>query len=403
MATTTKHKELTFRERLRFARKQRIRELRAEGLSRDVCSIDYTFLFIVIVLVALGTLMVFSASYAYAKEHYEDSYYFAMKQILWVGLGTVAMLIMTFLVDYLLLWRVHKIIFYGAMALMILVLIFGFEAKGATRWFIIGPINFQPSEIAKLAIIMYFADYIGHNRGAGRTVIGQALPYLTVGGYMAITLLLEPHISCCVIVLLLIFVLMLFGGVSGKLIGWLTLIGIAAVAFMIAVSSHARLRILSWWFPEDYPAEAWQPLQSLYAIGSGGFWGAGLGQSTQKHLYLPEPQNDYIFPVGCEELGFVFAVGVILLFLALVWRGIYIAKHAPSAYSCLVVVGIIAQVGIQAFLNIGVVTNSLPSTGVSLPFFSYGGTSLIILMAEMGMILNVSRYRYRYSRKENEE
>lgn len=401
MATNTKHKELTLGDRLKVARRQRRKEFQIEGLSRDVYSMDYTFLFIVIVLVALGTLMVFSASYAYAKEHYEDSYYFAMKQILWVGLGTAAMLGVTFFGDYLLLWRIHKIIFYVAMAMMILVLIFGFEAKGATRWFIIGPINFQPSEIAKLAIIMYFADYIGHNRGAGRTVFGQALPYLAVGGYMAITLLLEPHISCCIIVLLLIFVLMLFGGVSKKLIVWLTLIGIAAVALMIVVSSHARLRILAWWHPEQYPDDAWQPLQSLYAIGSGGFWGAGLGQSTQKHLYLPEPQNDYIFPIGCEELGFVFAVGVIFLFLALVWRGIYIAKHAPSTYACLVVVGIIAQVGIQAFLNIGVVTNTLPSTGVSLPFFSYGGTSLIILMAEMGMILNISRYRY--SRKEKEE
>ena len=398
---TTKHKELTFGERLRLGRRLRRKEFQIEGLSRDVYSMDYTFLFIVIVLVALGTLMVFSASYAYAKEHYEDSYYFAVKQILWVGLGTVAMLTMTYLGDYLLIWRIHKLIFYVSMAMMILVLIFGYEAKGATRWFIFGPINFQPSEIAKLAIIMYFADYIGHNRGAGRTALGQALPYLAVGGYMAITLLLEPHISCCIIVLLLIFVLMLFGGVSKKLIIGLGVIGVAAVALMIAVSSHARLRILSWWYPEDYPAEAWQPLQSLYAIGSGGFWGVGLGQSTQKHLYLPEPQNDYIFPIACEELGFVFAVGVILLFLALVWRGIYIAKHAPSNYACLVVVGIVAQVGIQAFLNIGVVTNTLPSTGVSLPFFSYGGTSLIILMAEMGMILNISRYRY--SRKEKEE
>ena len=362
---------------------------------------DYTFLFIVIVLVALGTLMVFSASYAYAKEHYEDSYYFATKQLLWVALGTAAMLLMAYFGDYLLLWRMHKLIFYVSMLLLLLVLFFGYEAKGATRWFIIGPINFQPSEIAKLAIIMYFADYIGHNRGAGKSELAQAAPYLIIGGYVCGMLFLEPHISCCIIVLLLVFVLMLFGGVSKRLILILGAIGTVFLAVVVAVSPHARMRILSWWYPEQYPAEAWQPLQSLYAIGSGGFWGVGLGQSTQKHLYLPEPQNDYIFPIACEELGFVFAVGVILLFLALVWRGIYIAKHAPSNYACLVVVGIVAQVGIQAFLNIGVVTNTLPSTGVSLPFFSYGGTSLIILMAEMGMILNISRYRY--SRKEKEE
>ncbi len=401
MTTTTRRRRLILWDRLKNRRIQRRREFRTEGLTRDVYSMDYTFLFIVIILVALGTLLVFSASYAYAKEHYEDSYYFASKQILWVLLGTGAMLGMAYFGDYLLLWRIHKPIFYVSMLLLLLVLFFGFEAKGATRWFIFGPINFQPSEIAKLAIIMYFADYIGHNRGAGKHPLRQAAPYLIIGGYVCLMLFLEPHISCCIIVLLLIFTLMIFGGVNKRLIGWLVLIGAIAVGVVIVIHDHSKARILAWLNPEQYPDDAWQPLQSLYAIGSGGFWGVGLGQSTQKHLYLPEPQNDYIFPVGCEELGFVFAVGVIFLFLALIWRGIYIAKHAPSAYACLVVVGIIAQVGIQAFLNIGVVTNTLPSTGVSLPFFSYGGTSLIILMAEMGMILNISRYRY--SRKEREE
>ncbi|MBQ9976837.1 MAG: cell division protein FtsW [Clostridia bacterium] len=394
---TTKRSQAPLLERLRRNGRLRKKEYEIEGYSREVYGIDYTFLFIVFVLVALGTLMVFSASYAYAKEQYSDSYYFAVKQIIWVAVGAAVMLAMTFL-DYLWIWRFHKLIFYVSMIMMALVPFFGYEAKGATRWFMIGPLNFQPSEIAKLAIILFFADYIGHGR---KTRFAQYIPYFAVAIYMTVTLVLQPHISCCIIVLLLIFTLMIFGNVSKKIIYGLMIAGAIGVIVLAIAVPHSRIRILTWLYPERYPDEAWQPLQSLYAIGSGGFWGVGLGQSTQKHLYLPEPQNDYIFSIACEELGLVFAIGVIFLFLALVWRGIYIAKHAPSNYSCLVVVGIIAQVAIQAFLNIGVVTNSLPSTGVSLPFFSYGGTSLIILMAEMGMILNISRYRY--VRKEETE
>ncbi len=365
-----------------------------ESLVRVKSGVDRPFLLIVLTLVALGTIMVFSASYAYAKQNYNDSYFFATRQIRWVIVGSAVMFLVSHFGDYLLIRTFQKPFFYISMFFMAIVPFLGFDAGGATRWFQIGPINFQPSEFAKIAIILYFADYIAKNKGAGKTVIGQALPYLAVGGYMGITLLLEPHISCCIIVLLLIFVLMFFGGVSRKLIFVLSVTAVIAVAAMIAVSSHAQARILAWLHPEQYEADAWQSIQSLYAIGSGGLWGVGLGQSTQKHLYLPEPQNDYIFPILCEELGFIFAAGVLLLFTALIWRGVYIAKHSPSIYSCLVVVGIIAQVGIQTFLNIAVVTNTLPTTGIPLPFFSYGGTSLIILMAEMGMILNISRYSY---------
>ncbi len=366
----------------------------SDGLLRVRAGVDRPFLLIVLVLVAIGTIMVFSASYAYAKQNYDDSYFFASRQIRWVLVGSGVMFLMSYF-DYLIIRRFQKLFFAFTMLLMAIVPFAGFEAGGATRWFQIGPINFQPSEFAKIAIILFFADYIAREKGQGKGMIGQALPYLAVGGYMAIALLLEPHISCCIIVLLLIFVLMLFGGVSKKLIFILAIVGVIGVAAMIAVSSHARLRIQVWLNPAEYTQEGgWQPLQSLYAIGSGGFWGVGLGQSTQKHLYLPEPQNDYIFSILCEELGFIFAAVVILLFAALVWRGVYIAKHAPSTYACLVVIGIIAQVAIQVLLNIAVVTNTFPSTGIPLPFFSYGGTSLIILMAEMGMVLNISRYSY---------
>lgn len=367
----------------------------AKSVVRIKSGIDRPFLIIVILLVAIGTIMVFSASYAYAQSKFEDSYFFAVRQLRWVIFGTGAMLFFAYVLDYLVIRRFQKIFFYFSMALMVLVLFFGTEANEATRWFQIGPLSIQPSEFAKLAIILYFSEHISSKKNAGKSTIRQLLPYFTVALFMAVTLYLEPHISCLFIVMGLIAVLMFFGDVPMKqllILGGIAFVGVAAI---ILLSGHAMARLQVWWHPEDYlQSGGWQPLQSLLAIGSGGFWGVGLGQSTQKHLYLPEPQNDYIFAILCEELGFVFAAFVILLFVALVWRGIYIAKHAPSTYASLVVIGIIAQVAIQALLNFAVVTNTLPSTGISLPFFSYGGTSLMMLMAEMGIVLNISKYSY---------
>ncbi|MBE6701535.1 MAG: putative lipid II flippase FtsW [Ruminococcaceae bacterium] len=367
-----------------------------EGQTRVIKSgVDRPFLIIVLILVAIGTIMVFSASYAYAKERFEDSYYFAVKQIRWVICGMGAMFLFAYVIDHRFIRKIQIPFFYASMLGMLLVLFLGTEANEAVRWFQIGPFSVQPSEFAKLAIILYFSELISSGKNAGKSTWRQLAPYLIVGGYMAVTLFFEPHLSCLVIVALLILLLMYFGDVPMKQVGILAVIGVVGIVILFLVSDHARARLLVWWNPEEHlQTGGWQPVQSLLAIGSGGFWGVGLGQSTQKHLYLPEPQNDYIFAILCEELGFIFATFVILLFIALIWRGIYIAKHTPDIYSSLVVIGIISQVGIQALLNIGVVTNTLPSTGISLPFFSYGGTSLITLMAEMGIVLNISRYSY---------
>ncbi len=357
--------------------------------------IDRPFLIIVLLLVAIGTIMVFSSSYAYANSKYEDSYFFAMKQVMWVAVGTSAMLIIAYFVNYLFIKWLQMPFFVVSMLAMALVIPFGTEANEAVRWFQIGPISIQPSEFAKLAIILFFSELISSGKNVGKSTFRQLLPYMLVGGYMAVTLYLEPHLSCLVIVALLMLVLMYFGDVPMKQVLIIGLSLAVLLAIFIVISKHGMTRILVWLHPENYPQNGgWQPLQSLLAIGSGGFWGVGLGQSTQKHLYLPEPQNDYIFAILCEELGFIFAVIVIGLFVALVWRGMYIAKHAPSTYASLVVIGIISQVAIQALLNIAVVTNTVPSTGISLPFFSYGGTSLITLMAEMGIVLNISKYSY---------
>ncbi len=383
---TTKKKQLSRKNTLTPDRK---------SVVRIKSGIDRPFLIIVILLVAIGTVMVFTASYAYAQSKFEDSYFFAVRQLRWVILGTGAMLFFAHVLDYLIIRRFQKPFFYVVMLLMTLVLFFGTEANEATRWFQIGAFSLQPSELAKLAIILYFSEHISSKKNAGKSTIRQLLPYVSVALYMAVTLVLEPHISCLIIVICLIAVLMFFGDVPMK---QLVLLGLASgiiLAAIIFLSGHAVARLQVWWHPEEHlQSGGWQPLQSLFAIGSGGLWGVGLGQSTQKHLYLPEPQNDYIFAILCEELGFIFAAFVVLLFVALVWRGIYIAKHAPSTYASLVVIGIVTQVAIQALLNFAVVTNTLPSTGISLPFFSYGGTSLMMLMAEMGIVLNISKYSY---------
>lgn len=368
---------------------------RTQNIVRVRRDADLPFMFIVFLLVAIGTIMVFSSSYAYARNVYGDSYYFAIDQIMWVAVGTGVMLFVTYFFDYLWIRRFQMPFFILCMVSMALVPILGYEVNEATRWFKIGPLTFQPSEFAKLAIILFFAEHISSGKNVGKSFFRQLAPYAAVFVYMAATLYFEPHISCIVIIALLMLVLMYFGNVPMK---QLILIGVVMVAFVVVfimVTEHGMGRVRVWLHPEDFPTNGgWQPLQSLLAIGSGGFWGVGLGQSTQKHMYLPEPQNDYIFAILCEEMGFAFAIVVLALFVALVWRGMYIAKKASSIYASLVVIGIVSHIAIQAFLNIAVVTNTIPSTGISLPFFSYGGTSLITLMAEMGIVLNISKYSY---------
>ncbi len=361
--------------------------------------IDWPFAVLVMFLLSIGTVFVFSSSYIYAKHNYDDSYFFIRKQIGWVLLALVVIYVVTRFVDYLILKRFAIPIFLASYILLWCVFFFGADANGAKRWIYIGPLSIQPSEIMKFTVILVISAYLVWLDTKGRDLIRTwkygIWPFVVLVGMIGLPLYKQPHLSAMIIIFAIIFIMMFFGGVKGKIL----LLGLGVGAFLmltlILFTSHGQSRINAWLHPELDPlGDGWQPLQSLYAIGSGGLWGVGLGQSKQKHLYLPEPQNDYIFAVICEEMGFVFAVAVIILFLLLIWRGFYIAKNAPSKFSSLMVMGIILQVAIQVFLNIGVVSGALPSTGVSLPFFSYGGSSLLILMAEMGIVLNVSRYSY---------
>lgn len=380
------------------AKKSLLLRRKKPSVQRIRSGIDWPFAVLVMILLAIGTTFVFSSSYVYAKHNYDDSYFFIRKQIGWVLVALAALYVMTRF-DYLLLKKMAPFIFIVSYVLLWCVFFFGADANGAKRWIYFGSFSVQPSEIVKFSVILLVSSYIVWLETKGRDLIRTVkygiLPFAVLVLLIGIPLYKQPHLSAMIIIFGLIFVLMYLGGVRGSFLGGTLGIGAAAMLVLILFTSHGQSRIDNWLHPEMDPLGAgWQPLQSLYAIGSGGLWGVGLGQSKQKHLYLPEPQNDYIFAVLCEEMGFVFAVAVIILFLLLIWRGFYIAKNAPSKFSSLLVMGIILQIGIQVFLNIGVVSGALPSTGVSLPFFSYGGSSLIIFMAEMGVVLNISKYSY---------
>lgn len=359
-------------------------------------SVDRPFLILVTILVLIGSAMVFSASYAYAEYHFGDSLYFIRSQIQWVFIGFGMMFIaMNF--DYRWFQKLTVPAFFGTFVLLCLVPLVGKTVNGAKRWIEIPGIGFQiqPSEMMKLALVMVLALYIAANRGQMKSFrYGILFPYTIIGAVCFVTAL-EKHLSATMILLMIGTLVIFIGGAPVKWLGIFMGSGAGLVALAIAFFDYARLRVQYWLQPEEDPGAAgYQLLQSLYAIGSGGVLGTGLGNSRQKYLYLPEAQNDFIFAIICEEFGFIGAVTIIVLFGLLLWRGIIIATRAPDTYSSILTMGIISQVALQCIMNIAVVTGSMPVTGVSLPFFSYGGSSLVMLMVEMGMILSVSRYSY---------
>ncbi len=357
-------------------------------------SIDLVFLILVLCLLAFGLIMVASASYVSALYKYGDSYHFIKRQLLFAVLGVALMLIVPRF-DYHQIRRYSLALLVISAVLLILVLIpgIGIEVNGARRWLGSGVARFQPSEIGKLAIIVSFASYMSANyRRMKEFKVGILIPagvLMTVCGLVAV----ETHISGAVLIFAVGVVMMFVGGVNLKWFLSIGLTGAVGLAGFALLTPYARVRIHTWLHPfEDVQGDAYQTVQSLYAIGSGGLLGLGLGQSRQKYLYIPEPQNDYIFSIICEELGFIGAMMVIVLFILLIWRGFVIAYHAKDKFGSLLVVGIISRVALQTILNIAVVTNAIPPTGISLPFFSYGGTALTMLLIEMGIVLAVSRY-----------
>lgn len=357
---------------------------------------DAPFLSLVLLLLVFGVVMVLSSSYA--RAYYDPSgvtggragYYF-VKQLVFAVLGVFAMLLCSRLPMEI--YRRYSPHFLGlALLLLLLVPLIGVEANGSRRWLELGGQTLQPSELAKLAVILFFSLMICRFRSRMRSFRYGILPFVAVLALIVGLLILEPHFSASIIIVAVGAVMMFLGGAS---LGWFVA-AIAAAAGAITVLltffPYASSRINTWRDPfSNASDEGYQIIQSLYSIGSGGLSGLGLGGSRQKFLYLPEEHNDFIFSVLCEELGFIGAVLVLVLFAMLIFRGYWIALHSKDCFSFLVCSGISTLLAIQVFLNVAVVTNLVPCTGISLPFFSYGGTALLIQMGEMGVILSASR------------
>ena len=365
------------------------------GGQRAQKPMDLPFLVLVLALVAFGLVMLFSASYAVALYRRGDAYAYIRPQLLYAALGLAAMWLAS-RVDYHLY---HKLAWpvLGVSLVLLTVVLFMPEYNGCKRWLVIpGVGTLQPSEIAKFAVVLAFAHIISLNASRMGSFAVGVLPFGLVLGAVAVLMLLEPHLSGTLLILGIGAVLMFVGGTALR---WFILAGAgavgavgAAVAVMPGLVPYAASRLASWLDPFADPlGDGHQTIQSLYAIGSGGATGLGLGNSRQKHLFVPEPQNDFIFSIVCEELGFVGALAVVALFVLLLLRGITLAVRAPDRFGGLLVVGFVVQVAMQAALNIAVVTNTIPNTGISLPFFSSGGTSLMMLLGEMGIVLSVSR------------
>lgn len=357
---------------------------------------DFWLFITVLILLSLGLVMVFSASAPTAQKEYSgDIYYIIRKQLMFALAGFVLMMLAANY-DYRRYGRKTVLALMGvSIILLIAVLIpgIGLKVNGARRWILIGSQQIQPSEIVKLATIMYLSFYLSKRKKPLNSFFGDLMPYLFVIGLISLLLLLEPHLSATIIMISL-SVIILF--VAGAKIRHFLILSAPVGAVLIAVitfTDYMTSRINAWRNPWSDPrGEGWQTIQSLYAIGSGGLFGRGLGQSMQKYLYLSEPHNDYIFPILAEELGYVGVVAVLLLFMIFIWRGIKIAVHAPDTFSSLLAAGVTSLIAVQSLFNILVVTNTVPPTGVSLPFFSSGGTSLLLFMVEVGILLNISRY-----------
>jgi cell division protein FtsW len=335
--------------------------------------------------------MVLSASFARAYYTTGDPMKYFMRQLIFAVLGVFVMMVVSRLpVSLFRRFSLHLMVL--AVALLLLVPFIGVEENGAKRWIDLGFTTFQPSEIAKLAEVLFFATMICAFKDKMKTFKYGVLPFAVTVIIIVGLLILEPHLSASVIIIGIAAIMMFAGGTRLR---WFILAALlVAVVGYLTVSKlgYAGARITAWRNPEADPGDTgYQIMQSLYAIGSGGLMGLGLGHGRQKYLYLPMEHNDYIFSVVCEELGFVGAVLILLLFALLIVRGFWLALHAKDRFSSLVVTGLTGLLALQVFLNVAVVTNLLPSTGISLPFFSYGGTALLIQMAEMGIILSISR------------
>ena len=379
---------------------------------------DLPFLMLVLMLVGIGLIMMFSASFASAyydssKTVQNNPMFYIRRQAAYAAVGLLVMYV-TSKINYQRFRWMSVFVLVGAIALLVLVLTpIGVEINQVKRWlylFLVAGPTFQPSEIAKVAVVLFFAarlskrDTERKKKFTNRTLTGRTLnrlerigflelvPYGAVLSLVLVLVVMEPHMSGTILIMVGAAAVLFASGIN---LGWFVGLGsfaVAALTFVVFATDYMTRKINLWLDPWSDPQGAgYQPIQSLYAIGSGGLLGLGLGKSRQKFLYIPEPENDFVFSIVVEELGFIGAAIVLILFALLIMRGYWLALHARDKFGTLTIVGIITLLAAQVFLNIGVVTNLIPNTGISLPFFSYGGTALMIQLAEMGIILSISR------------
>ncbi len=385
-------------------RRLKVREL--QELAKG--PVDVPFLALVLMLTVIGLIMLFSASFPSALNEHGDALYFIRSQVIFAAAGIAAMMAMS-KINYQRLRGVATLALIGSLILLVLVVLpgpnaygklFGIERNHSVRWMqlllVAGP-QYQPSELAKLGIIVYFAATISQRRDRMRTFKYGILPYGLILLAYAVLMLMEPHMSGCILLVGIGAVMMVVGGMDWK---WVTggILGVCAGLYamlftdLMEIIGYNSSRIQTWRDPFwDAQDASYQMAQSLIAIGSGGLFGVGLGRSRQKFMFLPEEHNDFIFAIICEELGYVGAGIIMILFALLIIRGYWIAIHARDRFGALLAVGVTTQIGLQVFLNIAVVTGLIPATGISLPFFSYGGTALMIQLFEVGIVLSVSR------------
>jgi cell division protein FtsW len=393
------------------------KQVREKNIFRVRGMPDIPLLVIILILVGFGLAMVYSASYPWAENDYGNSYYYVQRQLIFTGLGGLAMFALAS-VDYKIYMKWGAPVFFAISFLLLLsVPIIGKSVNGAKRWIDLGVFRFQPTDIMKLALVMMLAWYISRYVDAYRDLDERTIalknkrlhkrkfkesfpvflrevfiPLCIVGLVCAVTLV-EKHLSGTIILFLIGWIVMLWGRISLPwLLGIIGAGGAGALA-IATLTDYTSDRLAVWLDPYSDPlGSGWQVIQSFNAIGSGGLFGVGFTNSTLKHLYLPEPQNDFIFAIVCEEFGFVGAIGLMIIFGLFVWRGILISLRAPDCFSRLLAAGITCKIAVQVLLNIFVVTGLFPPTGISMPFISYGGTALIILMAECGILLCISRF-----------
>ena len=355
--------------------------------------IDFTLVITILLLLAIGLVMVLSASSPSALAESGNSYSYFSKQLLFAILGIVAMFFIS-KIDYRFYQKFYKHAWWISLLLLGAVMAIGTEVNGAKRWIkVTETLSFQPSEMVKFLMIIFYAGILVKNRDDlkfyGKGLIKHILFLAPIIGL----LLLEPHLSSSMVIIGIVCVMMIVAGCKFRQF-FLTGagVGVPLLTLAIVLSPYRLKRLVTFLDPwQDVKDTGWQVIQSLYAIGSGGLFGVGLGDSKQKYLYIPEPHNDFIFSILSEELGFIGCTIVLILFAIFIWRGILIAMRAPDMFGSLIAVGITVLVAIQVIINVAVVTSSMPATGMPLPFFSYGGTALFILLCEMGVLLNISR------------